>query len=64
MEVVSTISLYNLVSLLLTFCIERVAKEILDYTQTLAEEGHIVERFSLTGYSLGGLISRYVVGYV
>jgi len=28
------------------------------------EDGHTVTRFSLTGYSLGGLIARYVIGYV
>ncbi|KAJ7442260.1 DUF676-domain-containing protein [Mycena latifolia] len=41
---------------------ERVAEEIADEVDKLAKEGRIVTRFSITGYSLGGLVSRYVVG--
>jgi hypothetical protein len=56
--------IHKLSCMLFMLRVERVAKEILEYTQKLADEGDIVERFSLTGYSLGGLISRYVAGYV
>ncbi|PIL25196.1 hypothetical protein GSI_13085 [Ganoderma sinense ZZ0214-1] len=41
---------------------ERVAEEIHDEVQKLKDKGKKVTRFSVTGYSLGGLISRYVVG--
>ncbi|TRM65542.1 putative serine esterase-domain-containing protein [Schizophyllum amplum] len=41
---------------------ERVAQEIKDQVKTLEEKGDTVTRFSITGYSLGGLISRYVIG--
>ncbi|KAF9265901.1 DUF676-domain-containing protein [Marasmius fiardii PR-910] len=41
---------------------ERVAQEIYDEVQSLSEEGKTVTRFSITGYSLGGLVSRYVIG--
>ncbi|KAJ7668317.1 putative serine esterase-domain-containing protein [Mycena rosella] len=41
---------------------ERVAEEIADEVNKLAKEGRTVTRFSITGYSLGGLVARYVVG--
>ncbi|TFK88437.1 DUF676-domain-containing protein [Polyporus arcularius HHB13444] len=41
---------------------ERVAEEIFGEVKKLTEEGKKVTRFSVTGYSLGGLIARYVVG--
>ncbi|KAL0577306.1 hypothetical protein V5O48_004699 [Marasmius crinis-equi] len=41
---------------------ERVAQEIMDEIESLAKEGKKVTKFSITGYSLGGLVSRYVVG--
>jgi hypothetical protein len=41
---------------------ERVTKEIEDHIAKLKEEGKIVEKLSITGYSLGGLVARYVVG--
>ncbi|KAJ6581475.1 putative serine esterase-domain-containing protein [Mycena capillaripes] len=41
---------------------ERVAEEIMAEVDKLQKEGRTVTRFSITGYSLGGLVSRYVVG--
>lgn len=41
---------------------ERVVKEIEKKIESLEEEGGKVTKFSVTGYSLGGLIARYVVG--
>ncbi|KAJ7760546.1 DUF676-domain-containing protein [Mycena metata] len=41
---------------------ERVAEEIADEVETLKQQGRTVTRFSITGYSLGGLVARYVVG--
>ncbi|OSX64323.1 hypothetical protein POSPLADRAFT_1065553 [Postia placenta MAD-698-R-SB12] len=41
---------------------ERVAEEVLDAVKRFENEGKKVTRFSITGYSLGGLVSRYVVG--
>jgi len=41
---------------------ERVTKEIEDTIEELKRDGFKVDRFSIVGYSLGGLISRYVVG--
>ncbi|KAF8463203.1 DUF676-domain-containing protein [Russula ochroleuca] len=41
---------------------ERVAAEILQEIEKLESEGKIVTRFSVTGYSMGGLLARYVVG--
>ncbi|VEU21165.1 DEKNAAC102096 [Brettanomyces naardenensis] len=43
-------------------CGTRVAEEIVDETQRLLANGHTVTRFSIIGYSLGGLIARYVIG--
>ncbi|KAG9313033.1 heme peroxidase [Chiua virens] len=41
---------------------ERVAQEILEEIKTHEDQGKKVTRFSITGYSLGGLLARYVVG--
>ncbi|KAJ7043596.1 DUF676-domain-containing protein [Mycena alexandri] len=41
---------------------ERVAEEIAAEVEKLKQEGRTVTRFSITGYSLGGLVARYVVG--
>ncbi|KAH9908811.1 putative serine esterase-domain-containing protein [Fomitopsis serialis] len=41
---------------------ERVAEEILAAVKRLEDTGKKVTRFSMTGYSLGGLVSRYAVG--
>ncbi|KAG5645713.1 hypothetical protein DXG03_005408 [Asterophora parasitica] len=41
---------------------ERVAKEVEDKVADIEKDGKTVSRFSVTGYSLGGLIARYVVG--
>ncbi|KAL1682919.1 putative serine esterase-domain-containing protein [Schizophyllum commune] len=41
---------------------ERVAQEILDEVDSLKDKGDKVVKFSITGYSLGGLISRYAIG--
>ena len=41
---------------------ERVAQEILDRVDELEKEGNTVAKLSVTGYSLGGLLARYVVG--
>ena len=43
-------------------CAERVMREIEDEIEQLKEEDKRVEKISLFGYSLGGLIARYVVG--
>ncbi|KAH7914861.1 putative serine esterase-domain-containing protein [Hygrophoropsis aurantiaca] len=41
---------------------ERVAEEILDEVKKFEDQGKKVIRFSVTGYSLGGLVARYVIG--
>jgi hypothetical protein len=41
---------------------ERVAKEIEDLLEELGRDGHVVKKFSIVGYSLGGLVARYVIG--
>ena len=41
---------------------ERVAQELEDEVERLAEEGVKVTKLSVVGYSLGGLIARYCVG--
>ncbi|KAF8906243.1 putative serine esterase-domain-containing protein [Gymnopilus junonius] len=41
---------------------ERIAKEVLETVQELEGKGDQVVRFSVTGYSLGGLIARYCIG--
>ncbi|PWY98204.1 DUF676-domain-containing protein [Testicularia cyperi] len=45
------------------WCAERLVKEIYEEVLRLeTEEGATVTRFSIIGYSLGGLIARYTVG--
>lgn len=41
---------------------ERVAQEIYEEIDKLTSEGHVVTRFSVCGYSMGGLIARYLLG--
>jgi hypothetical protein len=41
---------------------ERVAKEIEDALEELARDGHKITRFSIVGYSLGGLVARFAIG--
>jgi hypothetical protein len=41
---------------------ERVTKEVEDVLEQLAREGHNITKFSIVGYSLGGLVARYVIG--
>ncbi|KAK6332673.1 hypothetical protein TWF730_004333 [Orbilia blumenaviensis] len=41
---------------------ERLAAEIEDLLEDFADKGVIIRKFSIVGYSLGGLVSRYVVG--
>ncbi|KAF3927445.1 hypothetical protein ABW21_db0207776 [Orbilia brochopaga] len=41
---------------------ERLAREIEDLLEDLADRGVKIRKFSIAGYSLGGLVSRYVVG--
>ncbi|EPS44827.1 hypothetical protein H072_1198 [Dactylellina haptotyla CBS 200.50] len=41
---------------------ERLAAEIEDLLEDLAEKGVRIKKFSIAGYSLGGLVSRYVIG--
>ncbi|KZT65026.1 DUF676-domain-containing protein [Daedalea quercina L-15889] len=41
---------------------ERVAEEIFAAVKRLEDDGKRITRFSITGYSLGGLVSRYAVG--
>ncbi|KAG6894941.1 hypothetical protein C0992_003848 [Termitomyces sp. T32_za158] len=41
---------------------ERVAQEVAEKVAELEEDGKTVKRFSVTGYSLGGLIARYLIG--
>ncbi|KAK6530102.1 hypothetical protein TWF694_003474 [Orbilia ellipsospora] len=41
---------------------ERLAGEIEELLDELAERGVRIKKFSIVGYSLGGLVSRYVVG--
>jgi len=41
---------------------ERVTKEIEDHIAKLKEDGKKVEKLSITGYSLGGVVARYVIG--
>ncbi|KAH3664279.1 hypothetical protein OGAPHI_004631 [Ogataea philodendri] len=43
-------------------CGTRVAEEILAESLRLQEQGLAVRRFSVVGYSLGGLIARYAIG--
>ncbi|KAJ4305819.1 hypothetical protein N0V90_001351 [Kalmusia sp. IMI 367209] len=41
---------------------ERVANEIEETLQELAQAGNLVQKISVIGYSLGGLIARYAIG--
>ncbi|KAF8159499.1 lipid particle protein [Crassisporium funariophilum] len=41
---------------------ERIAKEVAETVKDLESKGDSVIRFSVTGYSLGGLIARYLIG--
>ena len=41
---------------------ERVTKETEDVLEQLTRDGHTITKFSVVGYSLGGLVARYVVG--
>jgi hypothetical protein len=41
---------------------ERVAREVMDTAEKVKSEGKTLSRFSVTGYSLGGLLARYLVG--
>lgn len=41
---------------------ERIAKEVVETVKELESKGDHVVRFSVTGYSLGGLIARYCIG--
>ena len=41
---------------------ERLTREIEDEIESLANAGTPVSRFSLVGYSLGGLVARYAIG--
>ncbi|WVQ84123.1 hypothetical protein IAT38_006268 [Cryptococcus sp. DSM 104549] len=43
-------------------CASRVAWEVDQKVAQLEEEGKDVTSFSITGYSLGGLVARYLVG--
>ncbi|KAI9890436.1 MAG: hypothetical protein M1814_003920 [Vezdaea aestivalis] len=41
---------------------ERVTREIENHLEELARQGEVIKKISIIGYSLGGLVSRYVVG--
>lgn len=41
---------------------ERVCQEIEEEVEKLAAAGQTIKRFSVVGYSLGGLVGRYAVG--
>ncbi|CUM66417.1 uncharacterized protein PRCAT00004081001 [Priceomyces carsonii] len=41
---------------------KRISDEIWDVTNELNQDGNVVSKFSIVGYSLGGLISRYAIG--
>jgi len=41
---------------------ERVTKEIEETIEELKRDGFKIDRFSIVGYSLGGLIARYTIG--
>ncbi|GAA6018232.1 hypothetical protein JCM11491_005642 [Sporobolomyces phaffii] len=43
-------------------CAERVLHELDQEVERIEHEGGTVERFSIVGYSLGGLVARYVLG--
>ena len=55
------------VSLVVPFLSGSVSKrlfQVFEEIEKLEKEGKRVTRFSVTGYSLGGLLGRYLVGYV
>jgi esterase/lipase len=41
---------------------ERVAHEVEARLGELKKNGHNIKKFSITGYSLGGLVARYAIG--
>lgn len=41
---------------------ERVVKEIEEHLDELARDGFDITKFSIIGYSLGGLVARYAIG--
>lgn len=41
---------------------ERVTQEIEDALEDLARHGQHIKKFSMVGYSLGGLVARYAIG--
>ena len=41
---------------------ERVANEVEARLEELQKNGHDIKKFSITGYSLGGLVARYAIG--
>ncbi|KAF2028824.1 lipase/serine esteras-like protein [Setomelanomma holmii] len=41
---------------------ERVASEVENNLEELAENGHDIKKISIIGYSLGGLIARFAIG--
>ncbi|KAG8526927.1 uncharacterized protein KY384_008356 [Bacidia gigantensis] len=41
---------------------ERITQEIEEYIKHLETEGNSIKRLSVVGYSLGGLVARYVIG--
>ncbi|GAA6064206.1 hypothetical protein JCM10212_001619 [Sporobolomyces blumeae] len=43
-------------------CAERALNEVDDEVERIRKDGGRVERFSIVGYSLGGLVARYLLG--
>jgi predicted esterase len=43
-------------------CGERVCQEIEKEIEKLARDGRVLKKLSIVGYSLGGLVARYVIG--
>lgn len=41
---------------------ERLCQEIEDEVENLARRAQRIRRFSIAGYSIGGLVARYAVG--
>lgn len=41
---------------------ERCVKEVEEVLDQLARDGHSITKFSIVGYSLGGLVARYAIG--
>jgi hypothetical protein len=46
----------------INLCTERAVQEIESFVSLHSQQGHEITRFSVVGYSLGGLKARYVVG--